>query len=99
MTSPLRQSRTWCLLATTLVVYYANSNNDEVLIFVPLQLWFFIVLPASVLGFILSLAATAGAERCKDTKTSTLRFVITSILAAIVPPIVFFILVVLWISI
>ena len=88
-----------CLLATTLVVYYANSNNDEVLIFVPLQLWFFIVLPASVLGFILSLAATAGAERCKDTKTSTLRFVITSILAAIVPPIVFFILVVLWISI
>ena len=87
-----------CLFAAALVVYYANSNDDEVLILLPIQLWFLLILPASVLGFVLSCAAMAKADGCKDTEQATIRLVISSILAAIVPPIVFFILAVLWIS-
>ena len=87
-----------CLLAMSAAGYYTTNNNDAVLILVPVQMWLFIVLPASVLGFVLSGAAMVKADGYKDTDQATLRLLITSIVTAIVPPIVFFILVVIRLS-
>jgi predicted secreted protein len=87
-----------CLLATSAAGYYITNNSDAVLILVPVRMWLFIVLPASVLGFVLSGAAMVKADGYNDTNKATLRLLITSIVAAIVPPILYYILVVLRLS-